>query len=646
MKRLVGAVIAAVLLWTSGPLPAFAGQVVSAGTGKAASTPTVGNPAAGSLRAVPGIPGAVLAPLQAPTFAPGLGLPGLGAPGVQAAADVSVFAVPGAIAPEVLPVAVPAASLGNIIPVSEPSSQPVDVSAGRAVVTSQDSPSVGLSAPDSQEQAGTSAKTLRSLGSSLAEQEQIGGNLDRTYDGSLARKADPVSPTFWGRIFPYKVSTSLVKPTQIVPSTKGETPGLQAPTPEKPKGSIPVSYYLYLAGQYLYALGQEATSLIAPLYAYAAQGLAFAVTTQAAFLLAILPGSLLGARWVKRFDAKRVYVAGNIVHGLFVLSVPVNHVLTGVFSPVHFMLSNLVAGFIYGSLRGVAEKEIAPRIMGQGDRDGLNKAGALFYAAFEGAELTAALIIGALIPILGLNPTAAVMSGMMLLSALPLALMRLNRGREGEEEKGGTETSLPKTLYLPYIFTVFSHLSLYMFLSPFLALEVFHKAALNGAIVAFYTVGSLVVALATAYLPKVGKALSERGWAAVGIGAMIAFLAASLLLQSLPLTLGAAFLLGVGLTAMQIQWRSLYQQRLSLSAQPHVFQWLSIIPVMATLPPFVFMQAGLFMGWSMPVLLAWLAVAITAVSLGVPLVNWLVKRLKKPGPPAQGPSKPLTPQAR
>ncbi|MBI5884252.1 MAG: MFS transporter [Elusimicrobia bacterium] len=615
MKRFTSAVIVAVLLWTSGPLPAL-GQTVAAGTGKV-SAPTVQGAGANVLRGVAGVPAGNLAHLGSPAFSPTVGLPGLAAPQVQVSGAEFLprpAGVTAGIQPVSLPVPVVPVSLW--VPAAEPSASKPAAVEGKAAVVGEG------------KKADSSVRALRDMGADLAERGSGEGGLDSLFDGNTTGKSQTVEPSLSGSVSPSrsKDRLELVKSGPITAS-----PEAQAPAPEKAKGSMPFSYYLYLAGQYLYALGQEATSLIAPLYAYAAQGLAFAVTTQAAFLVAILPGSLLGSKWVKRFDAKKVYVAGNILHGLVALSVPIAHVLTGVFSPIHFLVSNVVAGFIYGALRGVAEKEIAPRIVGQENRDRLNKAGALFYAAFEGAELTAALTIAALIPLLGLNPAAAIMSGMMLLSALPLALMKLKKegSAGGEDEKGGTESRLPRMLYLPYIFTVFSHLSLYMFLAPFLALEVFKSQALNGTIVAFYTVGSLVVALATAYIPRFGKALTERGWAAVGIGTMVAFLAASLLFQSVPMTLGASFLLGVGLTAMQIQWRSLYQQRLTLEAQPHVFKWLSIVPVLATLPPFAFMQAGLFMGWSMPVLLSWLAVAITAVSLGVPFFAWLAKRFPR-----------------
>jgi disulfide bond formation protein DsbB len=95
--------------------------------------------------------------------------------------------------------------------------------------------------------------------------------------------------------------------------------------------------------------------------------------------------------------------------------------------------------------------------------------------------------------------------------------------------------------------------------------------------------------------------------------------------------MAAAFVLGIGLTGMQVQWRSLYQQKLAIDVQPGVFKWLSTWGVLATLPPFAFIQAGLFLGWSMPVLLTAVAAAIAAVSLAVPLYAWLSKRLSRKG---------------
>ncbi|MDD5629244.1 MAG: MFS transporter [Elusimicrobia bacterium] len=597
LKKALAVLVLSALLWSSGPLPAFAARAVAPSAAAGTSASWTGPAGLGPSQA--GVSRPVLDAAPVSWAAPTLGT----LPSAPAVRSVSASVLPAAPALSPLPLlAAPAAQT------------PLAVAAEPAAVTAAE----GLQV--------LSEKLAPDQTSSPAEAEKSGA-LNKAFDGSgLKSRAEAAAVSD-----PVMERPSAARPQALAPaagtsSALSQAPG--TPAPEQPAGRIPISYYLYLAGQFLYALGQEATSLIAPLYAYSAQGLAFAVATQAAFLVAILPGSFLGAKWVQRFDAKKVYLAGNLLHGLMALSVPVLHVLTGAFSPWHFLASNIAAGFIYGSLRGVAEKEIAPRIMGQEDRGRLNKAGALFYAAFEGAELVAALVIGAAIPLLGLNPTAAIMSAVMLSSVVPIWFMKLKKAGSAEEETGGTEKKLPKMLYLPYIFSLFSHLSLYMFLAPFLALEVFHKAALNSSIVAFYTVGSLVVALATAYAPKLTGKLSEKGWAAAGVASMLAFLAASLVLQNPILTMAAAFALGIGLTGMQVQWRSLYQQRLDIGVQPGIFKWLSVVGVLATLPPFAFIQAGLFMGWSMPLLLTVTAAAIAVVSLGVPLASWLIKRLK------------------
>ncbi len=619
MKRPLSGLLLACLLWTQGPLPQVFAQTVGmgsfgAGTPAARASAPVGVFPVSPVPLGPSLSSLSPAGLAGPAALPSFAKP----PTAQAASAAGARSAPALLsAPSAAARAAQAVLLieGNRI------SLPVH----------QETDSQAKNTPDAPRSA-AAGRDLESIAGELEREAKLG--LDSSPSGGLffdglPRVAGslPVPVTQAGT----RLSGGGLSKQGKIAGSEDAPGGPASPKPaEKSAKGLPVSYHLYLAAQFLYALGQEATSLIAPLYAYSAQGLAFAVASQASFLLAILPGSFLGEKWVKRFDAKKVYLAGNLLHGLFALSVPVLHALTGAFSPVHFLASNLLAGFVYGALRGVAEKEIAPRILGQEDRERLDKAGSLFYAAFEGAELTAALVIAGLIPLLGLNPAAAVMSALMLASAVPIWFMKLKREKsEGGKETGGTEKSLPKMLYLPYIFTVFSHLSLYMFLAPFLALEVFRQPSLNGTLVAFYTAGSLLVALATAYAPKLAGKLSERGWAAAGIASMLAFLAASLLLQSVPLSMAAALLLGVGLTGMQIQWRSLYQQRLAIEVQPTVFKWLSVLSVTLALPPFVFMQAGLVLGWSMPALLMALGAVIAAVSLGVPLFSWLRKHLRR-----------------
>ena len=399
------------------------------------------------------------------------------------------------------------------------------------------------------------------------------------------------------------------------------------------KTKLPRSFHYYLGGQLLYGIGQESAALIAPLYAYAAMGLEFTVLSQAAALLAIIPGSLLGSRLVRKFDSKKVYIVGNLVHAAFFISVPIMHYLTGSFSPIHFLAFKIVGGLIYGSLRGVAEKEIVPRIIGQNNKKQLKKAGSLFYAAFESAEFISALSIGFMIAGFGLNWTTGIMAAIMLSSVIPLWFMKFKQKGPVTDtgETGGTEKKLPWKLYVPFVFAIFVHMSMYDFITPFLALEVFHMEALASRLIAAYTLGSLAVALFTSYMPQLAGKISERKWTGIGIAATIAFLWGSLLLQMPWVSLALAGVLGAALTGMMIQWRAVYQQRLALSVQPKVFERLMIASVLMTLVPFAVMQGGLLIGGSsmMVTLLTIVSAGITAGALGYPLLSSLWTRFKK-----------------
>jgi hypothetical protein len=222
------------------------------------------------------------------------------------------------------------------------------------------------------------------------------------------------------------------------------------------------------------------------------------------------------------------------------------------------------------------------------------------------------------------------MGAVMLSSVMPIFFIRFRQGAPVDEGgEAGTEKKLPLRTYLPFIFALCFHILLYSFLAPFMALEIFHSSALNSQFIAFYTGGSLLVALFSAYLPKISDKLSERGWTAVGILSAVAFLWGTLLLQIPWLSMGLAALLGVGLTAMQIQWRAVYQKRLALDVQPKVFKWLSIGGILAALVPSVVLQGGLMLHASMPFLLGVVAAGITAAALGVPLALKLIKKIKK-----------------
>jgi len=612
------------LLWANGPLPAVAQTFSAAGSGAAQTAPSA-------------LPVKLRIPIQGPAATLSWLDTSVTLTSLPTVPTASLSRQDGALA---LPLAAKniTASQAPVFPITtqilSASNQPT-LATHSTQIPSASEPFI--SAHPVGRAAQTAGSLLWRISSTLfptqtdAANISLSGRLDAAFDGAAPlpnlSRATPVAVGL-GELDTSQTQVSLTPTSQKQISAQPSVPS-HAEDPKKQP--LPVSYYLYLAGQYIYAVGQESAALITPLYAYFSQGLAFTVTSQALSILTVIPGSLMGARLVKRFGSKNVYLAGNILHGISFISVPVVHLLTGAFSPVHFLAFQAISGLIYGALRGVAEKDITPRIVGQDNMGRLKKSGALFYAAFEGAELTAALMVGLMVATLGLNFASISMAALMLTSVIPLSLMRFKqKGPISETGGGGNEKSLSKMLYLPFIFTLFAHLSLYTFLAPFLALEVFHQGALASQFIGCYTLGSLIVALMTSYLPRVTSWFSEKSWSALGVASTLAFIWGSLAFHIPVLTSGLAVILGIGLTGMQIQWRAVYQQRLSLDAQPKVFNWLNIWGIAATLVPGVLMQAGLFVGASMPVLLTIAATGITAASLGIPLAAWLWKILKAP----------------
>ncbi|MEK7388582.1 MAG: hypothetical protein AAB036_02670 [Elusimicrobiota bacterium] len=592
MMKFVSSVLIASLLMGSGSLPLWAQQINGAGATSAAATPALSAGAAAYAGSAVG----GLRPGVVPLSGPGWSHQGLGAIALAPAA---------ALAPR----------LGTPVPLA-----PVPTVSAAAPQKTPAPQTLSEKAFGALQRSGRSLETSR-LASQSPDRELAG-----VFDGTRRedRTLDPVAvPSFSADSSPNilsrsKAFTAARAPTPLPPH--GEEPG---------KKPLPRSYKLYLVGQILYALGQEASTLIAPLYAYFQQGLGFAVATQFVDLISIVPGSMLGDWLVRKFDSKKVYLGGILIHSVAFLSVPAAFLLTGTFSPVHFIAFKVVSGLIYGALRGVAEKELPSRIIGQEDMGRLKTAGSLFYAAFEVAELIAALTLAALIATTNLHWASLIMGLVMASSLLPNFLIRLRKGAPTEGEPGsGTEKTLPLRLYLPFVFTLLFHILLYGFFAPFFALEIFHAAEFNATIIAAYTAGSLVVALLSSWKPKLTSMLSERGWSVAGIGAALAFFWATLALQIPMLTLGLTFLMGMGLTEMQIQWRALYQKRLALESQPKAFKWLMIWGILAAIIPGAIFQAGVLLSLSMPLMLGLVGAGITLAALGVPLA---LRYLRRPG---------------
>jgi len=588
VKKLLSAVLVAALAAASGSLPLWAQQIQAAGATPAVAAAVRGIPAVGGLPVGVGLlSGAALSPSLLPNLFPAPAVdPGV-APVVQS--PLTVTPLPAAVGSARTEAVLGASPAARVEPTA---AQESSVNAFEALAHSgRELESAKSASPDS-------ARTLAVV-----------------FDGAGSRVSDALTPAFRR---PAASVLNILQRSEVSAAKRAAEPSSPAAKPAEKK-PLTKAYKFYLAGQILYALGQEASTLIAPLYAYFQQGLGFAVAAQFVDLVAIIPGSMIGDWLVRKFDSKKVYLAGILIHAVAFLSVPAAFLLTGAFSPVHFIAFKVVSGLIYGALRGVAEKEIPSRILGQEDMERLKTAGSLFYAAFEVAELISALAVTALIAAMSLNGASLVMGLVMASSLIPNFLIRFRKGAPvGEETGSGTEKKLPLRLYLPFIFSLLFHILLYGFFAPFFALEVFKSPAFNATIIAFYTGGSLVVALLSSWLPKLTSKLTEYGWSVAGIGSALSFFWASLFLQIPVLTLGLSFLMGMGLTEMQIQWRALYQKRLEIGAQSKAFKWLMIWGVLAAIIPAAIFQAGVFMNLSMPLLLGLVGAGITLAALGVP----------------------------
>lgn len=586
MKKALSSLLVASLLAANGSLPLWAQQIHATGAAAAVATPAVS--AAAAARGLPSASGLGVGIVPLSGLAPSLS--GLAVIAAAPSVSLPALGVPVSLAAVRSPVPVPVAAAAN------------------ASSAAQDRPVGAL---------GALARSGRAVEASRLAPLSPSRELDVVFDGS--RRGQALAPV----AVPARSAASslhILRRSEVSTAARAAGPALEA-AEETEKKPLPRAYKFYLVGQILYALGQEASTLIAPLYAYFQQGLGFAVAAQFVDLVSIIPGSMLGDWLVRKFDSKKVYLGGIMIHAVAFLSVPAAFLLTGTFSPAHFIAFKVVSGLIYGALRGVAEKEIPSRILGQEDMERLKSAGALFYAAFEVAELVAALAVTALIAATSLHGASLIMGLVMASSLIPNFLIRLRAGPPAEGEAGsGTEKKLPLRLYLPFVFTLLFHILLYGFFAPFFALEVFKSPAFNASIIALYTAGSLVVALLSSWRPQLTSKLSERGWSAAGIASALAFFWATLALQVPALTLGLAFLMGVGLTEMQIQWRALYQKRLALESQPQAFKWLMIWGILAAIVPAALFQAGVFLSMSMPLLLGLVGAGITLAALGVPLV--------------------------
>jgi biotin carboxylase len=416
--------------------------------------------------------------------------------------------------------------------------------------------------------------------------------------------------------------------------------GREAP---KDEGKFTPSFYTFLGGVTLQAMMQESIAVMKPLYAALVGGLGFAVLTQAMEQAFRIPGSIFGAKFSKRFDARMLYVIANIVNGAAFIAIPLVFFAKPAWVLFAFLGYSALAGIAYGMTRGVAEQTMPPRILGQENERLLEKAGSAYFlwvepAAFGAAFLVSALGIGAgnaLTPLV--HRAAMVAGGLLMLTAIPFAFVKYKQKDVAMAEgRHGSEDSLPLRLYVPYAFFQFMHQAFYSLLAWMVAGEVLHNKGLTGNLTGLYDLGSFgfvsLMMLAPTALKKLGVKLlpnwTEKQWTIAAAVPVALFVWGSLLLRTPAVSLAAAVLLGAATTVGNIKWKKTIQNRLKLEAQPRVFGNLMIAAVLGSLVPFVVIKGGmaLNLGLSLSMLLNVVALGITGATAAM---LWSLRNDKK-----------------
>jgi hypothetical protein len=404
-------------------------------------------------------------------------------------------------------------------------------------------------------------------------------------------------------------------------------PQIPGPVPEV-QPELPDAFRFFVLGKALFGAGQQASTILIPVFAYIHGGPGFAALVMAGRLAAAIPGSLLGGKIVRIFGSKFTYIALTAANAAAFLAVPALMTTTGAFPLLPFVGFVLIDGFAYGALRGVAEKRIATSILGRHNRPLLERGGSVMFFAYRIAEIASAALTAGLVLIWGETAAAALLATVMLVAVAPFSLLRRRYPSSQEPDETPSSTArIPLPLYLPYVFAVFMYLTMYEMLAPFFAMEVFGSKSFTGLLLAAYALGGVVMAGVWSWrsaLPSPIAWLFKRSakyWAVAAALLTSLFLWSTLLLANIPLALTLAAALGAALTANEILWRAIYQHRLDSASQLDVFKWLGVWSSALAIVPLLLLEGGhlLLPAVAIKTLLLWVAGGITAVSLSVPL---------------------------
>lgn len=448
--------------------------------------------------------------------------------------------------------------------------------------------------------------------------------------------------------------------------------------PEKAKGpdsfwaklwaglkQIPPPFYHFVWGSSLLTVASEGTSIITSIYGISQFGAIAGVLSQAVGLVFRIPGSLIGARVVKKFDAKKMYIFTTALRGLLLLSLPLGSWLwgtaalsvLGLFSVnaflLHYLAFQALDGLIYGATRGMAESQIMPRLVGQ-DPKVLETSGFLWMAAIETFALGTAFFLSPWVRgAFGPNVAIAVFGAIMLSSLFFFKKIKFldepqtaaaPKKEETPKNDEGKLDKLPMKEYIPYIMASFLHFVFYSLFSGVFATYTFKMDKMADWSTGFYDTGSLAIGLLAAIPallatldPKTGGAedpgkkkggviawfnnIPLKYWFALAIGGGIFYLGAGLAAIKIAGLIAAAAL-GALTTVNRTKWMSSYLSRLKTEHHGKVIARLNSASTVAALVPFAIFSVGQLLGAAIAPLL----LGISAVIAAGMIIAWLLKR--------------------
>lgn len=406
--------------------------------------------------------------------------------------------------------------------------------------------------------------------------------------------------------------------------------------------ALPTSFKYFVAASSLLAMANEGISIITSVYGITQFGLTAGILSQATNLVFRIPGSLVAAKWVKKFDPKRIYMATTALQAVLLLSLPLgawyfgsaaltlaigtHSVAVPLFLAQYFLIQ-AVQGLIYGATRGMAESAIMPRLLGDADAKRLEIGGFLWMAAVEFLCLVTAFGLSpAVRALLGSNIALAVFSGIQFLSLFLFWKIELSEPKAAaggekkpEETSPGDEASkktarvdsLPTREYIPYVMSSLLHFTFYSLFSGLFATNTFDNQFMADLATGSYDTGSMVIGITAAVpallaslepasqaggneakkKPGLMDRLSLKSWFGVAGLAAAAYIWTGFLgLQWINLAFAAT--LGAMTTVNRTKWMASYQSRLKPEHHARVGASLSSVSTLVALIPFAVMSLG------------------------------------------------------